>query len=67
MVLWVFEELRTSVDDLFAVKISETMENTFGHFAEDFLANPATKPLHLSIDAVEATAFAELHRNRDGT
>jgi len=55
-----------SVDDLFAVEVGESVENSFGDFAQDFFPGTASEFFHFAVDGVEGTAFAEFHGDADG-
>ena len=54
------------MNDLPAIEVSETVQDTFCYFAEDFLAGATAEFLDFAIDGVETSAFAELHGYRDG-
>lgn len=54
------------MDDLPAVEIGQTIQDSFRNLPQNLLARAATKLLHLLVDAVQASSFTELHGNRDG-
>jgi hypothetical protein len=56
-----------AVDDLLAVEVCETAQDTLGDLAENLLARPPSQPFDLFINAVQRAAFAELHGNGDGS
>ncbi len=51
------------MDDFAAMKISQSIQDSFGHLAEHFLPCSTTKLLDFSVDTVKTAAFAILHRD----
>ena len=52
---------RTSVDNLAAVEVGESVQDSFPYLAEHFLSYSSTELLDLAVDAVETSAFAVFH------
>ena len=54
------------MDDLPAVEIRQSVQHALRDLAQHLLAGPTAELFDLLVDTVQATTFAELHRNRDG-
>lgn len=58
--------VRTSMNDLSAVEIGQSIQDTFCDLAKDFLSSATSKLFDLFVDAVQTSTFTELHGDRDG-
>ena len=56
----------TSMNNLSTMKIGQSIHDTLSHLAQDFLARAAPQFAHFLVNAVQTSALAELHGNRDG-
>lgn len=56
----------TSVNDLPAVEVGQSVKHALCNFAKDLLSSSSSKLLDLLVDTVETATFAELHSNRNG-
>ena len=54
----------TSMDDLPAVEVCQTVQDSFSNLAQDLLACPSAQLLYLSVDAIQAAPLAKLHGDR---
>ena len=53
----------TSVNNLPAVEVGETVQHTFRYLPKHLLSSPSAKLLDFAIDRVETATFAEFHCN----
>jgi hypothetical protein len=60
------EHRHTSVNDLAAVKIGETVQHTFGNLSKDLFSRPTTKLLDFFVNTIKTSTFAEFHSDRNG-
>jgi hypothetical protein len=58
--------LDISVDDPMTMQVGQTVEHTFGDFAQDLFAGPSAKLLDFAVYAVQRSTLAELHADSDG-
>ena len=59
------EAAYTSVNDLAAVEVGESIKDAFRYLAKYFFSYPASKLLHFFVDTVKASSLTVLHGDRD--